>query len=242
MPDLDQLLDDLVTDVGAGTRSPGARAAIERARRRRTTVVGAVAVTAAAVVVAGGGLTTGLLADADRSAPVGNSSSTSPAPTPTDGEGEDAQPGPESAFEAAVASTLAAVSDEWVVAPGDSTILHPCAGEWSGEAGGSFGTFGVGPAEAPTSVAHGVLHFPSVRRAAAAVDLLLGSLAACTPNTWQVREVSGTKAMLASSETGTVWVEQAGAAVTTLEVPSMSGPPPAEVQVEIARLLRDSVR
>ena len=67
MPDLDQLLDTLVTDVSARTRAPGAPTAIKQAHRRRTKVV-AVIVAAAAAVIAGSAVTvTGL--DDDRTAP-----------------------------------------------------------------------------------------------------------------------------------------------------------------------------
>ena len=44
MHDLDQLLDTLVADVTAGTRPPGAPAAIKQARRRRAKVAAAGAV------------------------------------------------------------------------------------------------------------------------------------------------------------------------------------------------------
>ena len=70
MPDLDQLLDTLVTDVSARTRAPGAPTAIKQAHRRRTKAVAAVAVmlAAAAAVIAGSAVTvTGL--DDDRTGP-----------------------------------------------------------------------------------------------------------------------------------------------------------------------------
>ncbi|HEU4912335.1 MAG TPA: hypothetical protein VFV76_10585 [Actinomycetes bacterium] len=70
MPDLDQLLDTLVTDVGARTRAPGAPTAIKRAHRRRTKAAAAVAVmvAATAAVIAGSAVTVPGLDD-DRSAP-----------------------------------------------------------------------------------------------------------------------------------------------------------------------------
>ena len=72
MPDLDQLLDTLVTDVGARTRAPGASTAIKQAHRRRTkTAAGVavmVAVAAAAAVIAGSAVTIAGLDD-DRPAP-----------------------------------------------------------------------------------------------------------------------------------------------------------------------------
>ena len=71
MPDLDQLLDTLVTDVSARTRAPGAPTAIKQAHRRRTKAAAAVAVmvaAATAAVIAGSAVTvTGL--DDDRTAP-----------------------------------------------------------------------------------------------------------------------------------------------------------------------------
>jgi hypothetical protein len=70
MPDLDQLLDTLVTDVSARTRAPGAPTAIKQAHRRRTKAAAAVAVmvAAAAAVIAGSAVTvTGV--DDDRTAP-----------------------------------------------------------------------------------------------------------------------------------------------------------------------------
>ena len=70
MPDLDQLLDTLVTDVSARTRAPGAPTAIKQAHRRRTKAAAAVAVmvAATAAVIAGSAVTvTGL--DDDRTGP-----------------------------------------------------------------------------------------------------------------------------------------------------------------------------
>ncbi len=67
MPDLDQLLDTLVTDVNARTRAPGAPTAIKQAHHRRTKVV-AVIVAAAAAVIAGSAVTITDLND-DRTAP-----------------------------------------------------------------------------------------------------------------------------------------------------------------------------
>lgn len=67
MPDLDQLLDTLVTDVGARTRAPGASTAIKQAHRRRTKAAAAVAVVVAAAtaaVIAGSAVTI-----TDRTAP-----------------------------------------------------------------------------------------------------------------------------------------------------------------------------
>ena len=70
MPDLDQLLDTLVADVGARTRAPGAPTAIKQAHRRRTkaaAVVAVMVVAAIAAVIAGSAVTiTGL---DDRTAP-----------------------------------------------------------------------------------------------------------------------------------------------------------------------------
>ena len=67
MPDLDQLLDTLVTDVSARTRAPGAPTAIKQAHRRRTKAAAALAVAAAAVIVGSAVTVTGL--DDDRTAP-----------------------------------------------------------------------------------------------------------------------------------------------------------------------------
>lgn len=62
MPDLDQRLDTLVTDVSARTRAPGAPTAIKQAHQRRTKAAAAVAVmvaAATAAVIAGSVVTTG---------------------------------------------------------------------------------------------------------------------------------------------------------------------------------------
>ena len=67
MPDLDQLLGTLVTDVSERTRAPGASRAIKRAHRRRTKAAAAVAVMVAAVIAGSAMTVTGL--DDDRSAP-----------------------------------------------------------------------------------------------------------------------------------------------------------------------------
>lgn len=68
MPDLDQLLDGVVTEISARTRAPGARTAIKRARRRRVQAAAAAAVAVVAAVIAGSAVTGTGLGD-DRTAP-----------------------------------------------------------------------------------------------------------------------------------------------------------------------------
>lgn len=66
MPDLDQLLDTLVADVGARTRAPGAPTAIKQAHLRRTKAAAVAGVIVAAVIAGSAVTITGL---DDRTAP-----------------------------------------------------------------------------------------------------------------------------------------------------------------------------
>ena len=237
MPDLDRLLDTLVTDVTAGTRAPGASAAIKQAHRRRVKVVAAAAV---AFIAVGGGLAAGTLGDSDRISPVEEPTSPSPE-LPTAHESTEPSPGSDEYFEVELRKILTQVPD-WAVTDADPTILHPCGGDWSERAtGAGGGNFGIRtPGERP-SVWHDAVGFPSVDEASGAVALLVENLESCTAVVWRTQPIGQTRAVLASSADGVIWIHQKGDLVSTLQVPTTDGPPPVDVQIEVAERMVDDM-
>ena len=235
MPDLDQFLDTLVADVTASTRAPGARHAVARARRR-TTVAVAVAGAVALVAVAGG-LAAGTSDGRDDPAPVGEPTppATSPSGTPT---AQGSTESPSSAYD--LGSQLDAILLEvpgWTVAQGypegyDYAFNGPCAGEWMSDA--TSGSDGGGPPPNGSMAGIGHLGFRSEARASDAVARFVESLRSCTTTAWRVQPIAGSGALLASSATGAAWIQQDGADVTVLQVPTTDGPPPARVRVAVA--------
>ena len=239
MSDLNRLLDTLVDDVTAGTRAPGAPAAIKQANGRRRTVAAAAAA-AVAFIAVGGGLVAGTLDSSDRLSPVGDPRLASPTP-PTVEENTDESPDSDEFFRTEVGESLAQVPG-WAVTDNDPTILHPCGGDWSSNAtGGSGGSFGLRTQGERPLVWAEELGFPSAAQAADATALLAENLASCVPITWRTHPVARTGAVLASSATGVIWIHQKDATVATLQVPTNDGPPPLGVQVEVADLIWSSI-
>jgi hypothetical protein len=237
MPDLDQLLDTLVTDVSARTRAPGAPTAIKQAHRRRTKVAAAAAA-AVAVIAVGGGLAAGTLGGSNQLSPIRPAT---PSTEPTVQENSEPLPGSDEFFETELGRILAQVPD-WTVTDGDATILHPCGGDWSSAAtGAGGGQFDIRSAGEPASVWHDGVGFRSAAGASDAVAVLIENLASCTAVAWQTQPIAQTGAVLASSADGVIWIHQKGAGVATLQVLTPDGPPPPGVQVEVADLIWSSI-
>jgi hypothetical protein len=229
MPDLDQLLENLVSDVTAGTRAPGAPSAITRARRRRTTVAAAAACAVALVVVAGG-LAVGSLDGNDHPSPAENP--TAP-PSPTAQRTAIPVPGTLAAISADL-DAIVADAPGWALADGfaanyDYAFTGPCSGgldDW-GRGSISGGDGGV------ASAGIGGLGFRSAPAAARAVARFVGNLESCTSTAWHTQPIAQTGAVLASSPSGVAWIRQQGADVRVLQFSTTDGPPPLDVQVEV---------
>jgi hypothetical protein len=239
MPDLDQLLDTFAADVQAGTRAPGASAAINRARQRRRKVTFAAA--AVVMVLAGGGVVAaGTLGASDRSSPIGEPTPATPE-SPRPQETTTASLGSIEFFTTEVRRILVDVPD-WEVTDDDPLFLGPCEGSWSGQAGGSGGSFDItGEGESSPSVWHNYVFFRSSAEASRGVAQLVDNLSSCTVATWSARPIAQTGGILASSDDGVAWIHHKGPAVSMLQVPTTDGPPPTSVQVEVADLLRSSI-
>lgn len=220
MPDLDQLLDTLVDDVTAGTRAPGAQKAITRARRRRAGVAVA-AVGAVAVIAVGGGLAVGTLGGSERLSPV-DQPTTAPSPDSF------------ADFEAALDEALER-EPEWSVSTSfpdgyDYAFNGPCAGDWS-EGATSGGDGGLG------SAGVGGMGYTSQGQAYAAAARFIRNLEACEATEWRTQPITSTGVVLASSSQAVAWILQQGTDVRVLQVPTTDGPPPLEVQADVAELL-----
>ena len=232
MPELDQLLDTLGTEVNAGTRAPGAPMAIKQANRRRAKIRAGVAGAAVALIATAGGLAGGPLTGTDEGhSPVGEP--TRPTPPPPEPSSINSDQFGER-LQAALAREPA-----WTIRSGDPIILHPCSGDWSRDAGGmNGGSIPVGARGNGPYVWHSQIFFPSAAQASDAVARLVDNLGSCAFPTWQTQAITQTGAVLASSAVGVAWIQVNGATVTTLQGSTHDGPPPANVQVEVAALLR----
>ncbi|MEO6712336.1 MAG: hypothetical protein ABIM89_02775 [Mycobacteriales bacterium] len=237
MPDLDQLLDNLVADVRSKTRAPGASPAIKQAHRRRKVVVAVGAVAAVAVIAAGSVLAAGTLGGS------GGKSSVARPPT--------ASPEPPALPEAAIGERYRTLRKTLTSAPGwavtdgavpDYTFLVPCGGDWSAAGGGAAGAghnlgLSVSRDEPPVAWAEELEGFPSPAQASNAMDQLVRNLASCTAESWRSQPIGQTGAVLAFSDAGVLWIAAKGASVATLAVATTDGPPPLAVQVEVAHLI-----
>jgi hypothetical protein len=239
MPDLNLLLDNLVADVSTGTQPPGARGAIKQARRRRWTVAIAAGI-AVSVIAAGSGLAAANLGGNGRLAPAEGPTLASPQP-PTVSEGAEAEPGSDAFFRTKVEESLADVPG-WAVSDNDPTILHPCGGNWSaGAGGGSGGNITFYDSAGPRSVWAENVGFSSAAQASDAAARLVANLNSCPDLAWRTQPIAQSGTVLASSMLGVVWIHQRGAGVAMLEVPTADGPPPLDVQIEIADLVWSSI-
>lgn len=209
-------------------------------RRRRTVSVAAAAAAAAAVVVAVG------IAQASLS---DDQSELQPAPAPTLPAPSD--PGERSpdfdmtfeAFEREVRKIVARVPD-WSIANSQRIFTsEPCAGDWSpAGTGWSGGNFDVRTNGELGQVWHDLTGFPSAALASDAVDRLIENLASCKTVAWESRPIAQTGAVLASSADGLIWVQQNGKELSILHAVTTDGPPPLDVQVEIADLMSSNLK
>ena len=118
----------------------------------------------------------------------------------------------------------------------------PCAGDWTSAAeGGSGGDFDVRTNGEPGLVWQDMMGFTSAAQASAAVNRLIRNLASCTTVVWQIEQIARTGAVMASSADGLIWVQQRGKSISTLSAVTNDGPPPLDVQVEIADLMSSSL-
>jgi hypothetical protein len=216
MPDLDQILDTLITDVSARTRAPGASAAIKQAHRQRAKVAAAAvaAVAAVAFIAVGGGLAAGALDGSDRPSPIG----------------EPTTPSPTTALESDEPRDLGDIVLDvpgWTLATeqvsvDDSAFTGTCAGDWGksatggGSAGGDF------------------FRFPTATQASDAADRLVENLESCATTAWRTQPIAETGTVLATSAHAVVWIQQNGDKVDVLQLDTADGPPPLDVQVEVA--------
>lgn len=239
MPDLDQFLDTLVADVTAGTHAPGARSAICRARRRRATVaVAATGAVASVAVVAA--VAAGTLGGNDRPSPLGEPTTpaTSPAEPPTVWEtagsraalydlGQELDailttvPGWDPGFAAGF------VPDDY-----DYAFNGPCAGNWT--RGATSGSDGGAPSPSTVGAGIGSAGFSSSARATDAAAEFVANLESCAATAWRTQPIAQNGAVLASSATGVAWIHRVGDTVRVLQVTTADGPPPIDVQVEVA--------
>lgn len=228
MPDLDQLLDTLVADVGAGTHAPGAATAIKRARQRRTTLAAAAVAMVVAFIAVGGALAAGTLGGSDQPSPIDEPTLPTPEVSPNNGE----------IFETEFRKVVARVPD-WSIADNQPMFTGaPCAGNWSSSATGfGGGNFDVSTNGEAGQVWHEVMGFPSSAEASDAVDRLVENLASCKTVAWQTEPIAQTGAVLVSSADGLMWIHQNGKELSILEAATTDGPPPLGVQVEIADLM-----
>jgi hypothetical protein len=200
--------------------------AVRRGRRRVALVV---TTSLVALGAASGVLATGTLRGSEEPAPVGEP--TTPSPTTVE---ESIAPAP---------TTLGSLADRLDVllaqAPGwsvtntlpadyDYAFNGPCSGDWrtdsmSGGDGGIGGAAGIGGAG-----------FASKARASAAVNRFVDQLESCAVTDWQTRPIAQTGAVLAVSPNGVAWIQQLGRDVRVLQVPTTDGPPPEEIQAQVA--------
>lgn len=233
MPDLDQLLDNLATDVSAATRPPGAQAAITRSRRRRVAVAVA---GAGAVVAVAGGVLAGAVGGLDRTAPAVDPA-TSPSASPT------AQDTPEWP-----ASTLTAFGrdlDEIVTqVPGWDVGADPVEDDWdyafNGKCAGDWAQDATGGSDGGTGVA-GIGHagWPTTARAVHGARAFVGNLESCDKHVWRTQAIGPSGAVLAVSSTAVVWIQQIRGDVWVLQVPTEDGPPPRDVQLDVVEWLEE---
>jgi hypothetical protein len=196
-------------------------------RRRRTITVATLAAAAAAVV-----LTVGLA----RSAPAGDGNDLQPAPAPSDPT--ETAPNQDAVFEAELREIVERVPDWSIEDTQPMFNSGPCAGDWaSASTGGGGGNFDVSTNGETGQVWHQKTGFRSAAEASGAVVRFVENLSSCATVAWQTEPIGRTGAVLAFSADGVIWVHQDGRAVAVLEAATTDGPPPPDVQVQVADLL-----
>ena len=218
--------------------APDFRQLQQRAARRRRRR--GLAVTTAVVALICGSVFAVIDPD-ERSTTIGDQPKTSQPDVRTSPPVPTAPPGSAQRLEEEIRVALSN-TPQWAIVDRDPTIINPCAGDWSESAEGmSGGDFGAVTDSQPPQIWHDVRTFPTTQQAQAAVDRLRSNLTSCATDAWQIRSIPGTEAVLASSPTGVVWIATDNTKVTTLQVPTTDGPPPTDLQSEIATLLREDI-
>jgi hypothetical protein len=208
----------------------------ERLVRRRR--MGSVAAMSAAVVLAVG------LAQASLS---GNQSELQPAPAPAPSSRASSDPVESLRVDGDPFATefnkIVVQVPDWSIADTQEMFDNgSCAGDWTSAAeGGSGGDFDVRTNGEPGQVWHDMMGFTSAAQASAAVNRLVRNLASCTTVVWQIEQIARTGAVLASSAEGVILIQTRGKHVSTLSAVTTDGPPPLDVQVEIADLMSSSL-
>ena len=230
---LREAVDDLTSRTPSPNLDERERRATRRGRRRVVTVAGAVA-----YIAVGGGLAAGALGGSDQLSPIGETTTPS-AQSPSVPESAEASP---TSYEA-LGTQLHAITTQ---VPGWAVIMNPdytdydnanngpCSGNWGkGATSGSDG--GVPPPPSRrSSIGMGILRFPSDTRASDAAARLVQNLASCNKTPWRTEPIAQTGAVLASSPNGVAWIQQTGDWITVLGAPTTDGPPPLDVQIEVA--------
>ncbi len=240
MPDLDQLLDTLVSDVSERTRAPGAPAAIKQAHRRRTKVA-ATTLAAVALIAVGTSLGAATLDGPDRPSPIGEPTT----PSPTTAQESPEPPRTPANLIAELYPVLAQVPgwtnidvDDPVFKDRDYAFNGDCAGNWGkGATGGHDG--GIGGLGAPgwkdaRGGGLGGYRFASEARASDAAARFIENLVSCKKHAWRTQPIAQTGGVLAYTTTGVTWIQQYDDRVEVLQVPTTDGPPPPDVQAEVA--------
>jgi hypothetical protein len=80
----------------------------------------------------------------------------------------------------------------------------------------------------------GGLGFPSETQASDAAARFVENLESCTATEWRTQPITRPGAVLASSADAVAWIQQTGDHVDVFQVPTIDGPPPRDVQVEVA--------
>ena len=125
----------------------------------------------------------------------------------------------------------------WSIGETSGLLTPACAGDWDAAAGWGGGSFSVTVNGERGSVWASTHEFPSPSEASQAVTTLVDNLVSCEAS-WQVQPVAETGAVLASSAGGNlIWFQQNGKEVRRLDAATSDGPPPLDVQVEIADLM-----
>jgi hypothetical protein len=199
-------------------------------RRRASSVLAAVA----AVVVAVGIVAVGIVQpDGQRGL------QPAPAPSlPAPSDSAEASPDGDAVFVTELRRIVAQVPGWSITNTQRMFTNEPCAGNWSISAGGfGGGSVPVRTRGEPGQVWHEVMGFSSAADASDSVDRLVENLASCKTVAWQTQPIAQTGAVLASSADGLIWVQRNGEELSILEAATTDGPPPRDVQVEIADLM-----
>ena len=235
---LREAIDDLVSrtpwpDYGELQRRANLRG------RRRVVMVAVAAAGAVAFIAVGGGLAAGTLGGSDQLSPIGEPTaqeSAEPSPTSHEALARELEP-------------ILAQAPNWAinhVMPDDYDYAFEssCSGDADElsllvrSKGAERRTWFY--AELSTRLSYaGVFDvgFSSEAHASDAAARLVENLESCTITAWRTEPIAQTGAVLASSADGVAWIQQKGANVGVLQVPTIDGPPPVGVQVEVAEWL-----